>query len=160
MPVGSSAYLSTENLNLPKHRARKLAPKYIGPFRIAEAHPEKSTYTLELSPELRKRRIHPVFHASRLRPHLPNDDNKFPGRQAPKYYDFGTDSDTEFFVDKIIDHNWVKGKLELRVLWELGDNTWEPLEECKDLIALDDYLELQGVDKPAKLTKRPGTSKA
>ncbi|KZV87925.1 hypothetical protein EXIGLDRAFT_589713, partial [Exidia glandulosa HHB12029] len=29
-------YLSTKNLRLPKHTARKLVPKYIGPFRIAK----------------------------------------------------------------------------------------------------------------------------
>src|SRR5262249_15729760 len=31
---GDLVYLSTKNLNLPKNRARKLAPKYIGPFKI------------------------------------------------------------------------------------------------------------------------------
>ena len=32
--VGDLVYLSTANLNLPKRRTRKLAPKYIGPFAI------------------------------------------------------------------------------------------------------------------------------
>ena len=32
--IGDMAYLSTVNLNLPKRRARKLAPKYIGPFKV------------------------------------------------------------------------------------------------------------------------------
>ena len=27
----------------------------------------------------------------------------------------------------------------------LGDVTWEPLAECKELEALDEYLELRGV---------------
>ncbi|PVF91625.1 hypothetical protein CPB86DRAFT_672828, partial [Serendipita vermifera] len=31
---GDLVYLSTKDLNLPKGRARKLAPKYIGPFKI------------------------------------------------------------------------------------------------------------------------------
>ena len=31
-------YLSTKNLALPKGRARKLVPKFIGPYKILEAH--------------------------------------------------------------------------------------------------------------------------
>ncbi|KII94477.1 hypothetical protein PLICRDRAFT_81937, partial [Plicaturopsis crispa FD-325 SS-3] len=37
--VGDKVYLSTVNLNLPKERARKLAPKYIGPYAVTVAHP-------------------------------------------------------------------------------------------------------------------------
>ena len=33
------------------------------------------------------------------------------------------------------------------------DTTWEPLAECKDLEALDLYLELQGVAHPRDLPK-------
>lgn len=36
IPVGSKVYLSTENLNLPKGRARKLMPKFIGPYTVLE----------------------------------------------------------------------------------------------------------------------------
>ncbi|TFK80237.1 hypothetical protein K466DRAFT_460814, partial [Polyporus arcularius HHB13444] len=31
--VGDLVYLSTKKLSLPKGRARKLAPKYVGPFK-------------------------------------------------------------------------------------------------------------------------------
>lgn len=61
--VGDLVYLSTKNLSLPKNRARKLAPKYVGPYRIVSAHVRTSTYTLELPEELRRRRVHPTFHA-------------------------------------------------------------------------------------------------
>jgi hypothetical protein len=50
--VGDLAYLSTANLNLPKWRARKLAPKYIGPYKVTKAYPETLDYVLELTPEL------------------------------------------------------------------------------------------------------------
>jgi hypothetical protein len=50
--IGNLTYLSTANLNLPKHRARKLAPKYIGPFKVTKVISETSDYDLELSPEL------------------------------------------------------------------------------------------------------------
>ena len=35
--VGDHAYLSTPNLTLPKGRARKLVPKYIGSYKIVKA---------------------------------------------------------------------------------------------------------------------------
>ena len=40
--------LLTKNLNLPKGRACKLCPKFIGPFKITQTQPETSNYTLEL----------------------------------------------------------------------------------------------------------------
>ena len=46
--VGDHMYLLTQNLTLPKGRARKLVPKYIGPYKVVKAHNEASTVTLEL----------------------------------------------------------------------------------------------------------------
>ena len=51
--MGDKVYLSTENLNLPKSRARKLMPKYIGPYKVTKSHPEISRYTLDLPQELK-----------------------------------------------------------------------------------------------------------
>ena len=50
--VGDHVYLSTQNLTLPKGRARKLVPKYIGPYKVVKAHKKASTVTLELPPAL------------------------------------------------------------------------------------------------------------
>jgi hypothetical protein len=77
--VGDLAYLSTANLNLPKRHARKLAPKYIGPFKVTKVLPDSSNYELELLEKLKARCIHPRFHVSLLRPFEPNDDTLFPG---------------------------------------------------------------------------------
>ena len=46
--VRDHVYLSTQNLTLPKGRARKLVPKYIGPYKVVKAHNEASTVTLKL----------------------------------------------------------------------------------------------------------------
>ena len=35
--------------------------------------------------------------------------------------------------------------MELQIRWTLGDVTWELLAECKELEALDEYLDLRGV---------------
>ena len=50
--VGDHLYLSTQNLTLPKGRARKLVPKSIGPYKVMKAHKGASTVMLELPLEL------------------------------------------------------------------------------------------------------------
>ena len=55
--VGNKAYLSMENLNLPKVRARKLMPKHIRPYKIISCNKENSHYTLALPDKLLKHRI-------------------------------------------------------------------------------------------------------
>ena len=148
-------YLSTKNLNMPKNRARKLCPKYIGPYRVLAAYKEKSTYTLELPLALQSRRITPTFHASLLRPYHASSDALFPNRVQPDPYDFGAADEQEWFVDELLGHRWIEGGgLEYEVRWSLGDTTWEPHAECKKLEALDRYLELQGVKRPSQLPKR------
>jgi hypothetical protein len=135
---GNLVYLSTKNLNLPKGRARKLCPRFIGPYCIERARPESSTYTLELPTALQSRRIHPTFHVSLLRPHYPSDDSLFPNRLQPEPYDFGAPDNHEWFVDDIIGHRWDSERdLSFLVKWSLGEPTWEPLKGVKELEALD-----------------------
>jgi hypothetical protein len=80
LKMGSLVYLSTKNLNLPKGRARKLCPKFVGPYRILEAWPNTSTYKLELPSALQERRINPMFHILLLRPYQASNDALFPDR--------------------------------------------------------------------------------
>lgn len=152
--VGDLVYLSTKNLNLPKGRASKLCPKFVGPYKVLKAHPDTSNYTLELPAALASRRIHPTFHVGLLRPHHPNNDSLFPNRAHAEPYDFGAPDDAEWFVDEILGHRRDgQGKLEFEVRWSLGDTTWEPHQNCKELEALDRYLELMGVKYPRQLAR-------
>jgi hypothetical protein len=54
LTTGKNTYLSTKNLNLPKAQARKLMPKYIGPYKILSCNWNSSHYTRELPNELLK----------------------------------------------------------------------------------------------------------
>jgi hypothetical protein len=144
LKVGQTAYLSTKNLNLPKARAHKLMPKYIGPYSIIARDRTRSYYTLELPDELLRRRIHPTFHVSLLRPAIPNDDDRFPNREATFFYDFGDDPDREWRVDSITSHEFRGNSIHFYVLWDSGETTVEPYNNCKELAALDHYLELHG----------------
>jgi len=135
--VGDLAYLSTANLNLPKRHACKLAPKYIGPFRVTKAFPDSSNYELELLEELVARRIHPHFHVSLLRPFEPKDNTLFPGRESKRFYDFGMPDDDEWLIVEIMGHHFVGKSIKFNVQWTAGDHTWEPYAHVRDLEALD-----------------------
>ena len=151
LKIDSLVYLSTRNLSLPRGRASKLLPKFIGPYPIVEANPETSNYRLGLPTELAKCGIHNNFHVSLLRKHHPNNDALFPMRSMAEPYDFGEPSNVEWLVDKITGHHWDGRKLLFHIKWNLGDTTTEPYNSCKDLTALDRYLELQGVSDWRKL---------
>ena len=81
----------------------------------------------------------------------------FPNQIQPKPYDFRAASNHEWFVDKITGHHWDKRSkiqnLKFEVQWSLGDTTWESYESCKELEALDRYLEVHSVECPAQLAR-------
>jgi transposase InsO family protein len=141
---GDLVYLSTKNISLPKGRARKLAPKYLGPFPITKVIKEGATYQLGLSDELIKRGVNRSFHASLLRPHVPNDDRRFPGRLPIQIPGFG-EKPEEWIVDRIVTHHGKGMGSEFQILWKAGDKTWAPYREVAHLNALDRYCELMGV---------------
>ena len=107
---------------------------------------------MELPPELTAWWVHPTFHVSLLRAHVPNDDTRFLHCDTKACHDFGAANEPEWFIDEILAHRWVDSTgLELQVRWTVGDVTWEPIALCKELAALDEYLELRGVKRPHDL---------
>lgn len=152
--AGELVYLSTADLNMPKGRAKKLLPRFIGPYKVLEARPEVSTYTLELPEDLSKRRIHPTFHVSRIRRHEPNDDVIFPHRETGVQYGFGTPTNAEWLVEEICDHKGKGKTLRFHVKWNLGEDTWEPLEHIDECTELDQYLDTQGVANVGELAHK------
>jgi hypothetical protein len=122
---------------------------------VLEAHNKASTVTLELPDELKNQCVLPTFHTNLVRRYIANNDDLFPKREAKSFYDFGVAADEEWLVDEIIAHRRINSKeLEFQVRWTLGDVTWEPMSACKELEALDNYLELRGMSKPRDLPHR------
>ena len=154
--IGDRVWLSTEYLAMPKGRVRKLMPKFIGPFVVTNVDKRTSNYQLELPDEMKSRHIRNRFHADRLWPYLKNDESLFPGREAKYFYDYGTPEDEEWYVDAIVGHAWQGRRIKFNVQWSLGDTTWEPYEHCKDLAALDDYLDLHHVSDWRQLARHDG----
>ncbi|KNZ76133.1 hypothetical protein J132_11355 [Termitomyces sp. J132] len=151
---GTLVYLSTKNLNLPKGRAKKLSPKWVGPYRTLEAYSETSNYVLELPMPLQEQRIHPQFYVSLLCLYKASNNVLSSNRATPEPYNFGAPDNQEWFVDDLVGHHWNSKNLQFEVCWSLWDTTWESFVTCKDLVALDRYLELQGMQHPVQLARR------
>ena len=147
---GDLVYLLTKNISLPKGRARKLAPKYLGPFQISKVLKEGATYQLGLSNELIKRGVNNSFHASLLRPHVLNDNRCFLGRlliQIPG----SREKPEEWIVDSIATHHSKGMGSDFQIVWKAGDRTWATYQEVTHLNALDWYCELMGVENVVNL---------
>ena len=147
-------YLSTQNITFSKGLARKLIPKYIGPYKIIQDFNNQS-YKLELPMHLKKRGVHDVFHSSLLRIHMPNDDRLFPGRMDVQL-GVSPEADDEWAVDVIRTHAGAGEDAVFEILWKSGDVTWMPYFQIKELQALEVYLELLGVDEISKLPEGKG----
>jgi hypothetical protein len=65
--VGELVLLSTKNLSLKSPGAKKLTPRFVGPYRIKRVV-NVNAYELELP--LSMGRVHPVFHISLLKPFM------------------------------------------------------------------------------------------
>ena len=81
-------YFSTKNLTLPKGRAKKLLPRFIGPYKVLKAMNDSLNVTIELPQELKDRRISPTFDTNLVRPYVENNDKLFPRREVKYYYNF------------------------------------------------------------------------
>ena len=151
--TGDLVYLSAKNISFKKGLARKLLPKFIGPYKILKDF-HNASFQLDLPPHLKKRGVHDVFHSSLLQIHMPNDDRLFPGRMDTQLD--GVSDDDEWDVDQIISHHGSQTDATFKVLWKSGDVTWLPYYQITHLQALTDYLGLLGVSKIAKLSKGAG----
>ncbi|KIM76330.1 hypothetical protein PILCRDRAFT_36651, partial [Piloderma croceum F 1598] len=126
---------------LPKGRARKLAPKFVGPYKVLEDY-KNDTFRLDLPSELKQRGVHPAFHASLLRIHVPNDDRRFPGSLG---------NAEEWAVLHIESHHGKGVDALFEIVWKAGDRAWLPYHEVAHLEAMSQYLEAQGVNSIGSL---------
>lgn len=145
--LGDLVYLSSKHISFKKGLARKLLPKFLGPYKILKDFGNAS-FQVELPTHLKRRGIHDVFHSSLLRVHIPNDDRLFPGRMDTQL--IGED-DGEWAVDRILSHHGSRTDASFEILWKSGDVTWLPYYQITHLQALTDYLGLLNVAKISKL---------
>jgi hypothetical protein len=142
--VGEKVMLTTlhrrkEYLNGDKDRVAKFLPRFDGPYSIVDVHPLFSTYELDMP----NKRLFPVFHASELKRHVPNDDILFPSRKFKKPGPIVTEfREEEWGVEKIVDERKRGKEKQYLVKW-VGygeeENRWLPRRELEDCQALDEW---------------------
>jgi len=145
--VGEKVYVSTKDLTFPESLLRKFVPKFIGPYPITSAFPHLSNFEVDLPPHLR---VHRRFHSSKLRPHFPNDDTRFPSRAfdtPPPAVEAMDSNDVEYLVERIVAHKLVGKRRSFKVRWlgwSLAEDSWISETELRKTAAetVDDYLAL------------------
>jgi hypothetical protein len=131
--IGDKVWLSSWNISTTRP-CPKLDNQWLGPFPISRVV-SSVAYELTLPPSLKG--VHPVFHVSKLRQHLPD---LISGCQAPTPSPIAIDGTNEWEVEDILDCR-VRGKhRQYLVSWKgFGpqENSWEPdvnLQNCKELL--------------------------
>ncbi|KAJ8489233.1 hypothetical protein ONZ45_g13670 [Pleurotus djamor] len=156
--VGDLVYVSTENLKFPQGLARKLLPKFVGPYKIVK-HKGGDTFAIELPARLVRRGINNAFHSNLLRIHIPNDDRLFPNRLDDPLFEIN-DDDLEWAADEILSHSGRGPESLFELRWRSGDVTWLPYHQISQLHALQSYLDLHGVLDIKDLPSGKGTPPA
>jgi len=121
--IGQEVMLSTKNLKYWPGRARKLLPRFVGPFpvtRVYDKHGETLAATLDLPVGWR---IHPTFHVSLLKAYVPDGSPMI--RPNPDH--FRTTDEPVYEIGKVVDHKIESGLLRYYVQWLHSDHvhTWE-----------------------------------
>ncbi|KAJ9509206.1 hypothetical protein QJQ45_001464 [Haematococcus lacustris] len=132
--VGQNVLLSTKNLKLRPGKARKLIPRYVGPFEILLL---VGAVAVKLDLPASMSRLHPVFHVSLIKPYTGTDVGFMP---PPVTW---MDETPVYYVERLLDHKGVKDNKAsfYLVQWEGYDSThnnWEPrsnLTGCDKILA-------------------------
>ncbi len=125
---GDQVLLSVKNLKLVSGLSTKLAPRYIGPYRVRRAI-NAVAVELELPAHLR---VHPVFHVSAVKPY-----REFAGNYRPPPVPEFIDGELEYEVDYIADTRRSGNRRQYLVYWTgyTDQPTWEHfrnLTNCPD----------------------------
>ncbi|KDQ32395.1 hypothetical protein PLEOSDRAFT_1026987, partial [Pleurotus ostreatus PC15] len=81
------------------------------------------SFQVDLPLHLIARGIHPTFHASLLRIHVPNDNRLFPGRSFKHIVSSTTANAREWNVKEILSHSNAGQHALFEILWHTGDKT-------------------------------------
>jgi len=119
--VDNLVYLSTAHrrhkyINGSNKRVAKFMPRFNGPYKIISAHPESSSYTLDLPAHTN---IHPTFHTSELKKQVPNNPILYPSRELQRPHPVITPSGAEEWeIEHILDRRPCGRGFQYLVRWK------------------------------------------
>ena len=146
---GDEVLLNIKMFRLSATSSRKLAPRWVGPFKIKRAvGPYKLAYELELPQVVQH--MHPVFHVSALRPYL--RDGPYTPPPLPDY----VEGEPEWEVAYVADTRYSGAQRQYRVAWEgmTDHDTWEPLSNMTNCAEkIKEFWESRGQEVPEPLPK-------
>lgn len=116
LSVGDLVMLSTKNL-MPEsfQGARKLMPKYSGPYKITEVV-TPVTFRLDLPQAVRNRKVHNAFHASLVKPY--HADTRFGRSPNPPPAITLSDGTEAHEVERVLQHRTRRGRSQYLVKWK------------------------------------------
>jgi len=160
---GDMVLLSSKNIKIKHPGTRKLLPRWLGPFRITKAI-NPVAFKLDLPENMKS--LHPVFHASLLKPYRSD------GVIQPPPPIILEDGDVLFEVDMLLDKrpkSRGRGRrpvFEYLVKWagySHEHNTWEPASHIGDpslITDLDNRLQAKAeADRLAKINRQQRKAK-
>lgn len=151
---GDMVMLNTKNLRIRKHPSPdgklrpKLAPRYIGPFRVREVKGSAAqAYQLWLPPAYT---IHDTFHISLLKPY-----NLREGGEAPAEAEEVLDNGEEIWqVERILKDRTKDGQKEYLLRWQGYSPEWDSWENEKSFEDMSELLDEYWAAKKGKKKAR------
>ncbi len=146
--VGQKVWLSSRNIPL-RTVCNKLAPKFIGPFTVTKIISPVAV-RLKLPPAYR--RVHSVFHVSKLKPVFHSAINPpAPVPPPPRL----VDGEPTYSVNRILDSRRRGCGFQYLVDWEgygPEERSWVPARDILDQSLIDDYN--RQVNSPGSVRRR------
>jgi hypothetical protein len=145
---GDLVMLSTANCRHKyKKKGEKRSAKFFlqwdGPYRVTKAHPEASSYTLDIMTD-----TYLVYHTQHLKPHHANDDKLFPSQRLEQPGPILTPERLEeYSIQEIIDSHQHGQGWQFLVCWlRYGPqhNLWVAASELNECEALNIWYTLGG----------------
>ena len=148
--AGDKVWLDATNITTTRP-TKKFDDKWFGPFTIDKVI-SRNAYRLKLTPNFR--RLHPVFHVSKLRSYTPDSIHERRPPPPPKPV-LNQEGAEEYEVENILDSRFFRSKLEYLVKWKgygPQENSWQPEENLANSKKLITKFHKQHPNSPRRIS--------